>query len=276
MNRNTINKRSFGFTMIELAIVIIVIGLLVGGIVVGQNMIRGAQLQKISSELNKYRDATNAFKEKYQALPGDMYNATAQWGAAYTNSNLAMELTNCPASLSSANSLTCNGDGNGKIDYPINDLEYGLFWQHLSLAKMIDGKLSGRISGGGGRGCSPYPVLSNSDIPEAPVGGVGIGVSYLGDVSPATYPVAGKYGHVFTVGQPVYCLGNTPYGGFLSPEEALAMDQKLDDSRPGSGNIFTFTSASTPNCTTTDDPLTAVYNTAQTGNNCSLRFKAGF
>lgn len=79
MNR----KYQQGFTLIELSVVLVAIGLLVGGILVGQDMIKAAEERAQISQIEKYNSAVNTFYSKYQALPGDMPAAVAnQYGFA--------------------------------------------------------------------------------------------------------------------------------------------------------------------------------------------------
>ena len=59
-----VKKRS-GFTLIELAIVLVVIGLITGGILVGQDLIQAGQLRSVISQVEKYETAANSFKLKY-------------------------------------------------------------------------------------------------------------------------------------------------------------------------------------------------------------------
>jgi prepilin-type N-terminal cleavage/methylation domain-containing protein len=73
-----------GFTLVELSIVLMIIGLLVSGILVGKDMIRAAELRSITSEKDQFQTAVNLFKNKYLGLPGDLSNATAFWGVMPT------------------------------------------------------------------------------------------------------------------------------------------------------------------------------------------------
>jgi prepilin-type N-terminal cleavage/methylation domain-containing protein len=70
-----------GFSLVELSIVLVILGLLVGGVLSGQNLIRASELRKYITLQNQYRTAISAFRDKYFALPGDMTNATAFWSA---------------------------------------------------------------------------------------------------------------------------------------------------------------------------------------------------
>ena len=63
------------FTLIELAIVLIILGLLAGGVLYGQNLIKAAELRAVASESEKFQAALMTFRGKYFYYPGDMPNA---------------------------------------------------------------------------------------------------------------------------------------------------------------------------------------------------------
>ena len=74
-------RKDTGFTLIELSIVLVIIGLIVGGIVAGKDMIRAAELRALLSQKDKFTSAVNIFKGKYNAVPGDMrYTEAAKFG----------------------------------------------------------------------------------------------------------------------------------------------------------------------------------------------------
>ena len=64
------------FTLIELAIVIVIIGLIVGGVLGANSLIETAKKQKIISQLREFKTAINAFYLEYDAIPGDLPNST--------------------------------------------------------------------------------------------------------------------------------------------------------------------------------------------------------
>ena len=66
--------------------------MIIGGVLVGSDMIKSAELRKLVTEMESLNSAVNAFQSKYQALPGDMKNATRLWG----------EDASCPDTLSGA------------------------------------------------------------------------------------------------------------------------------------------------------------------------------
>ena len=100
---NQLNKKS-GFTLVELAIVIVVIGLLVGGVLQGQELIKQANIRSQIAQFEDINRATFTFRAKYNALPGDMNNATSFWGDLIDIDNPTIGTT-----------ATCNGNGDGII-----------------------------------------------------------------------------------------------------------------------------------------------------------------
>lgn len=110
-----------GFTLIELAIVLVVIGLLLGGILKGQELIESARARSLISQLDSIRAAYYAFQDKYQAQPGDYPGALAL------------------ANLAGIPNATVGGNGDGVIrDTPLAR-ESLLVWVHLSHANLIAG-----------------------------------------------------------------------------------------------------------------------------------------
>jgi prepilin-type N-terminal cleavage/methylation domain-containing protein len=69
-------KNQAGFSLIELAVVLIIMGLLIGGVLKGRDLIESARLKRVVSQLNEYRLATNTFLDRYESLPGDFNKAS--------------------------------------------------------------------------------------------------------------------------------------------------------------------------------------------------------
>lgn len=105
-----------GFSLIELAVVLIIMGLLIGGVLKGRDLIDSARLKRVVAQLNEYRMATSAFMDKFEAFPGDFNKAS----------------TLIHSSLK-------NGNGNGVIEG--GGLQAGseslAFWSHLAEAGFI-------------------------------------------------------------------------------------------------------------------------------------------
>src|SRR5437016_11965015 len=141
--------RHHGFTLIEMSIVLVIIGLIIGGVLVGRDMIKQAELRKLMSEKDKIVSAVHAFHAKYNCLPGDCPNATQLFGVAAGDGT--GNDTACYSALDAGGATgTCNGDGNDLIEYcgAFADncaRELALVWQHLSLAGLISGTYSGGL-----------------------------------------------------------------------------------------------------------------------------------
>lgn len=245
-----------GFSLVELSIVLVILGLLTGGILGGQALIRAAELRSLSVEIAKQRTALQTFRDKYFAVPGDMPNATAFWGAA----NAAPATCKTTAST---NTATCDGDGNGQVnDETAGSYERLRYFHHLANAGLIEGSYSGVTALGGSnwnadRTNSPQLRIANS------------GISVMGPfvVSPLDVPrFEGSYPVTITMGSKIPSWEYA--GGFIRPEEAWNIDIKLDDGKPAFGSIRS--EKRHVLCNTSTSPTTAEYMLTESGTSCSL------
>jgi len=108
-----------GFTLIEIAIVLVVIGLLLGGVMKGQALITQGKIRAAEKEFDGAAVAVLSYRERYKAWPGDDDQAAERW----TDS--------------------ANGNGNGSIDGDFNSAaetdDSRKIWQHLRAAGLIAG-----------------------------------------------------------------------------------------------------------------------------------------
>jgi prepilin-type N-terminal cleavage/methylation domain-containing protein len=265
------HKKNQGFTLIEISMVLVAIGLLVGAILAGQTLIRNARLLTINSQVESYKEAIALFKDKYKSLPGDMPNATSFWGAdaacPTTAPNDIPKTATCDG-----NGDTFVGDSNGSIfGGAFRWHESYRFWQHLSNATLIDGSYTGAISRASTLGVAP-----GMNVPNSKVQGNGFTMLHVLP-GPATGAYNANYRHVFVYGTPVSAQAST-YNPGLTAAEALMLDQKVDDGSPGTGYVLSFTPdlAATKDCADTNIENTAEYKSLVEGTNCSLIFITGF
>lgn len=258
------------FSLVELSIVLVILGLLTGGILGGQALIRAAELRAVSTEFSRYVTATQTFRDKYFALPGDMPNATAFWGAE--------PVSNCPGNHTtpSTSSATCNGNGDGRVSWSAGagfGGESHRFWQHLANAGLIEGQFTGTQSAGACNGTGTCNNTIGVNAPRSRMSNAGWSVSFLGNVNPGdNYYFSGQYGNALHFGR----QGNWTTASALRPEETWNIDTKADDGRPGTGSFTTWRNdAGFPNCTDGND-ATAAYRLEISSISCQLTIKSGF
>jgi len=110
-----------GFTLIELAIVLVIIGLLLGGVLKGQELINSAKVKNMATDFKNTQIYIYGYQDKFKALPGDDAHADTHVGG-----------TNATGTLG-------NGVINGAWDTTTKTDEAALFWQHVRLANLAPG-----------------------------------------------------------------------------------------------------------------------------------------
>lgn len=131
------NKQS-GFTLVEIAIVLVIIGLLLGGVLKGQELINSAKVKNFATDFRNIPLFIYGYQDKYKALPGDHATAaTVVTGATNATTPTTSGGVACASSI-------CRG--NGVIDGTWNSStttdETYLFWQHARLAGLAAGPTS--------------------------------------------------------------------------------------------------------------------------------------
>lgn len=256
-------RHKHGFTLIELAIVLIVLGLLAGGVVTAKDMIYTAKLRKIPVAIEDVKQKMFVFYDKYNALPGDFTLATNYWGA---------DPDGCPThSNRTAKAQTCNGNGDGRVARLNLGTDYELFrfWQHLKNAGLADGSFTG-VSGVGN---STHAVVGEN-IPII-YDNIGISAYWREPTVNDGAFVDFDYGNVLVIGRTQDDSENAK--AFLTPEDAWSLDSKIDDGLPNHGDflgIFYF------NCSTANsgdsDNFNANYDMFQTEPQCAIYIQNAF
>lgn len=120
-------KQQKGFTLVEMAIVLVIIGLLLGGVLKGQELIESSKIKNAANDINGTIAAYNGYVDRFRAVPGDDIGAVAGRGAAWASA--------------------VAGNGNGQIDgadafvntETAGTAENGSIWRHLRAAGFISG-----------------------------------------------------------------------------------------------------------------------------------------
>lgn len=122
-------KRQSGFTLVEIAIVLVIIGLLLGGVLKGQELINSAKVKTFANDFKQVPLFIYGYQDKFKSLPGDDRNATHTNGAA--------------SAAGVANITLTTGTPNGQIDGGYNSTavadETVVFWQQVRLANLASG-----------------------------------------------------------------------------------------------------------------------------------------
>lgn len=237
-----------GFTLVELSIVLTIIGLLIGGILKGQELIKAAEVTSTIAQVNAYRAATDTFLDQYDAMPGDMATATTR-------------IQGCTV----ANSCS-NGDGDNIVGVvsvtaadidqtgtTLPNIETSLFWKHLALGDYISG----------------VDLGANIAVPAS-------GVTHPAAKIRGTFSVATK---TDVTGTPdsfpsglLLILSSSPNlsSPAILPREAVQLDKKMDDGLPNAG--FVAAEPLATNCKTSDLP-DGLYNETVLTRACFLYFR---
>lgn len=253
-----------GFTLIEMSIVLVLLGLLAGGVLAGQTLLKSYRLKGVLEEKEQYVAAVNLFSQKYNAFPGDFAGAAQLW-----------ELNSGCGGASALEIASCDGDNDGYID--ANEFSY--VWNHLGQAGLADQTYA--ISFPADTSLLSNYLLANGTMPESPIRGAGWVIRYVGlvgDMQNIGY-FQGAYGHSLHLMRP----DSDDVVAAITPVDAQAMDDKMDDGLPARGVFVVLQGSglgaswelSNPDCTvkangttpTDDTDLDATYDAIGTDGN---------
>jgi len=195
-------KNQKGFTLIEIAIVLVIIGLLLGGVLKGQELIQNARVRNIIAQQDGIKAAFFGFQDRYRGIPGD-YLATS-----------------AVANIPGAGAASCGGNGDSLIKDPVNGVAESICaWYHLSHA----GFISGNYSGIGATSLATAANSSNS--PTNPFGGV-VQLNFDNDYADGT-----------TASGSAPAVHNIKTGTNIPATVLAEIDRKIDDGLPTSGSF---------------------------------------
>jgi len=143
MHHPNFPRRQSGFTLIEIAIVLVIIGLLLGGILKGQELITQGRMRNVANDFQSMTAAINLYQDRYRALPGDDPGADVRWavpGNAATKGN-----GDGVIGIASSSTFPAFNSGTAAD-------ESRLFWHHLRLAGLVGG-----VTTAGDLGTAPPP-----------------------------------------------------------------------------------------------------------------------
>lgn len=229
------------FSLVELSIVLVILGLLTGGILAGQSLIRAAELRAVTSEYQRFTSATFTFRDRYMALPGDFRVATRFWGFAGTTAAPGCVSNASITAISSPG--TCDGNGSGIIENASvagNTSERHRFWQQLALAGLIEGTYTGNSGSGGGD-----EAILGTNVPRSRISDAGWSVWSSNAPYSNSSTFLYDYGNILMFGKPI--ATDKTQNPALKPEEAWNIDMKLDDGKPAQGRMIGYPLGS---CTT--------------------------
>lgn len=210
-------KKQAGFTLVEIAIVLVIIGLLLGGVLKGQELINSAKVKNMVNDFRTVSSFVYSYQDRFKVFPGDQ-SATqlaAAFGAAAS-----------PVACASPSPGTICDPGNARLDGDWNATttaaETYVFWQHVRLANLATG---------------PVSVSAVADpavfLPRNADGGV-IGIESGLSTTGASAPwITGMRGSFFICS-----------AGILG-RYAKQIDTTMDDGETNTGNVRTVTMAAT-------------------------------
>ena len=259
---NQARNTESGFTLVELAIVMIIIGLLIGGILKGQELITNARVSATVAQAKAVESGISGFRDKYAGMPGDLLTPGARIPSC-TDKCAVLGNGDGQVQPSTANDV-------GVAQAADSDDEASVAFVQLSAAGFV---------GGVQPNVAAATNAINTTNPSTPLGGAWRFGYSNGGTTAITGLVATNTGTGFAVSSGHYMasvLTLTADAGAdnatFTPIQAAAIDRKLDDGSPNGGSVRALGTNGEAACADTA-AANAVYNEALGTVNCGLIVK---
>jgi prepilin-type N-terminal cleavage/methylation domain-containing protein len=211
-----VTHRNNAFTLVELAIVIVIIGLLVGGVLQGQELITQAKIRAQIKQLAEYDTAIISFKGKYGFLPGDIpYDLIGRYGLV----DRYLGNTN----IHNGNGLVNDSAGSAPMTHAWGEALF--FFRHLEKSKLIKASFP--------RTGNQYAV--GLQFPLAKLGNGGFLYTSMADGN--LYAFLGLNKKDDDAVSNIHNMAALSIAPLLSTNEAFGIDDKIDDGNPLLGKV---------------------------------------
>jgi prepilin-type N-terminal cleavage/methylation domain-containing protein len=263
-------KNNKGFTLVELAIVLVIIGLLVGGVLTGQELVKQAEISNVIKQINEYDTGVSTFRAKYESyLPGDYPNAYKM--------RIVLDPATGTQDVAGTADSQQDGDGDGLLDNHTDSSfnafsgEMINFWIHLYNTGLIREPLK--------QDNSACTVACDRTVDVAfPSTSFGTGLVALTGSTASLQYVLGTGNPLDNLNRAEGAGTDGAVGDTLTPEQAYAIDTKLDDGIPDTGGVVVITRFNggvfTTDSADAADCFNTTYNLALTDLLCSIRIRS--
>lgn len=258
--KKTFSKKRSAFSLIELSIVLIIIGLLIAGITGGASLIKSSELRAVMGEARGYAVAVNAFYTQFNALPGDYGTSlgTAAGGSVTMTGNTY-------------------GNGNSKIEYCTTSCTTGatatgsegnLAWQHLKFAGAIDVAPTFQ-------GALTAAATAGTHFPASKIKSSGWNFDYNTATTSLQNVVVltGSTTSAASIDANSLVNGATMSTGAILPTDGLSIDSKIDDGVASTGKVRAVNTANATTCAGGTVTVPTAWAVTVTTKSCGLSYQ---